>query len=124
VSPDNKLAEIEEDSSPVDNTAASSTGVFHRKPIMELKASTTNSKWSLLDEESTSESSSSRSSISGDAALLPSPFHGLPTENPFEYTAYFKTYVRYKHLSNVDALELFKVLARGQCATLDQHARL
>jgi len=124
VPPINKLAEIEEDSSPVDITAASSeedrpsAEVFHRKPIMELKALTTNNKWSLFDEESNSgSSSSSRSSISGDAALLPSPFHGLPTENPFEYTAYFKTYVRYKHLSNVDALELFKVLARGQCAT-------
>ena len=69
------------------------------------------------DHRTTGSSSSSRSSISGNAALLPSPFHGLPTENPFEYTAYFKTYVRYKHLSNVDALELFKVLARGQCAT-------
>jgi len=54
--------------------------------------------------------------ISGDGALLPPPFHGLPTENAHEWHNYFKRYITYKRLSPVQQLELFTVLLRGPAA--------
>jgi len=80
--------------------------------------------WTLFEELP---DSSTRTVITGDGALLPQPFHGLPTENVTEWTNYFKTYVCYKRLAPPEALELFKVLARGPLAawitTLDPAVR-
>ena len=55
--------------------------------------------------------------ISGDGALLPPPFHGLPSENAHEWHNYFRRYTSYKRTSPEQALELFKVLLRGPAAT-------
>ena len=55
--------------------------------------------------------------LSGDGALLPPPFHGLPSENPHEWHNYFRRYISYKRTSPEQALELFKVLLRGAAAT-------
>jgi hypothetical protein len=57
------------------------------------------------------------SSISGDGALIPPPFYGLPTENAHEWSNYFTRYVKYKRLDAEQALELFVVLLRGSAAT-------
>jgi hypothetical protein len=72
-------------------------------------------------------------SISGDGALLPPPYSGLPTENAHEWYNYFVRYIKYKRLAPSAALELFTVLLRGNAAatfsTLDRdvqsnHARV
>ena len=55
--------------------------------------------------------------ITGDGALLPPPFHGLPSENAHDWHSYFKRYISYKRLSPDQTLELFKVLLRGPAAT-------
>jgi len=90
----------------------------------ETSESGKSNEWTLFERV---DSSATRSTITGDGALLPQPFYGLPTENVHEWTSYFKTYVRYKRLPPNEAVELFKVLARGQLAawicTLDPSVR-
>ncbi|HSN23528.1 MAG TPA: hypothetical protein VLS45_05075 [Methylomicrobium sp.] len=69
-------------------------------------------------------SDDNHTSITGDGALLPPPFFGLPSENAHEWYNYFVRYVKYKKLAPSAALELFTVLLRGNAAaafsTLDR----
>ena len=77
--------------------------------------------------EAADPSDDNHTSISGDGALLPPPFYGLPSENAHEWYNYFVRYVKYKKLSPSAALELFAVLLRGSAAaafsTLDRYAQ-
>ena len=53
--------------------------------------------------------------ISGDGALLPTPFEGKASEDATKWLAYFKQYSEYKSINGQKAqLELFKLLMRGQ----------
>jgi len=53
--------------------------------------------------------------ISGDGALLPSPFEGRPNEDSSKWLSYFKQYCQYKAITDKPPqIELFKLLMRGQ----------
>jgi len=74
-------------------------------------------KRSMFEVAEITDSTVKLNAVTGDGALLPPPFHGLPSENVHEWNDYFTRYIRYKRLNADQALELFVVLLRGSAAT-------